>query len=1104
MNQTEATQLVNNILTSPFSRGNFGLLAKNIFKRIDEDTFSYHGSYIPEAYRGQIKKYERLGKFRDSNRRTVDVLVVYLEHQNSLDRARSMQRNFVARYLNGGRGGALKDAALVAFVSPDESDWRFSLVRMEYKDFGKSKDLSPARRLSFLVGVHEQSHTARRQLLPLLLSDSPPSLDDLVAAFNVEKVGQEFFERYKELFLELKESVDKLVDQDKAIAADFSKKEIKSEDFSKKLLGQVVFLYFLQKKGWLGVPREKQWGAGPKDFLRKLFAGDYGSFQNFFNEMLEPLFYEALATERSKHYYDHLKSKIPFLNGGLFEPLNDYDWVDTDVELPNEIFSNTNKTKDGDTGTGILDVFDRYNFTVKEDEPLDKEVAVDPEMLGKVFENLLEVRDRRSKGSYYTPREVVHYMCQESLIDTLTDKIGSSVPRKDLSDLIYHGEASLEHDQVVAKKGETKTYRYKLPTLVRDNAQQIDDALASLTICDPAIGSGAFIVGMMNEIVRTRNVLSGLISKPDRQLYDLKRQAIQHNLYGVDIDLGAVEIAKLRLWLSLIVDEEDISNIKPLPNLDYKVMQGNSLVEYLSPDLVAKSADAERNVLIDQLNQAKDEYVSLSTPGQKRTQREHINNLIQKIVAFDQARAKERQDALLKAQRSQQNLFGAEAKAAPKGKQEDATAKSQPIEVITDQSHFEWRLHFNEIFDDGGFDIVIANPPYISAIDMKKTIPADTLELMKQRYETARGTVDIYILFFELGTKLLRKSGHLVYITPNKYLSAPYAEALRRYFTAQFTVLRLVDLSKIRVFTEASVYPTLTFLKKGTSDSELEGIRPANRLLRDLQEHALSTQRFSQASLSEFPSFIWGHIINGNYGLLKKVVAKSHLIPEVASVNSMCTAKEGYLFDRYIDETHVKGSFKVINTGQVDPYIALWGRRPFKNKGKYLKRPYLRPNKHLSEYRQKMYSSPKLIFAKLAKRTEVVIDLKGEFASQSTNCVYALSEEYDLRFAAAFCNSSIFQFVYATFFAGSRMAKGYFQYQAPQIRMMPMVIATPEEQKPVIALVDKILALKDPDSPKLQGLSEKVDQQFYKLLGLNNQDVKEINRTLADEAEVAT
>ena len=210
--------------------------------------------------------------------------------------------------------------------------------------------------------------------------------------------------------------------KDKAIRDEFASKNVNTVDFAKKLMGQIVFLYFLQKKGWLGVAKGKDWGTGPHDFLRRMADGGFGKYGNFFNDILEPLFYDTLATDRGHEAWcDRFKCRIPFLNGGLFEPLGDYNWSKIDIHLPNRLFTNADYVDEGVTGTGVLDVFDRYNFTVNEAEPLEKEVAIDPEMLGKVFENLIEENRRKGLGAYYTPREIVHYMCQESLVNYLDD-----------------------------------------------------------------------------------------------------------------------------------------------------------------------------------------------------------------------------------------------------------------------------------------------------------------------------------------------------------------------------------------------------------------------------------------------------------------------------------------------------------------------------------------------------------------------------------------------------------------------------------------------------------------------------------------------------------
>src|SRR4030042_1308034 len=430
MDKQQAKQIIRETFAGFFDQDVFTRFIKNLLNRIDDAPFTYQGNYIPDAYKQYIKILERIGKFSDGEN-NIDILVITLQKETSLERARTMQRNFIAWYLNGSRGNEMKDAALVAFVSPSESDWRFSLVKMDYKfehtQSGKMKikeEFTTARRWSFLVGANEKSHTAQSRLVNILANDEQaPTLKEIENAFDIETVTKEFFLKYRELFLRTKEDLDKVVKKDPKVKSDFEAKGVDTVNFAKKLLGQIVFLYFLQKKGWFGVGRDDDWGTGSKHFIRKLFEKKHGSYNNFFNDILEPLYYEALRSGKDRehidYYYSRFNCKIPFLNGGLFDPIGNYDWVHTDIYLPDKLFSNQNKTKEGDTGDGILDIFDRYNFTVKEDEPLEKEVAVDPEMLGKVFENLMEVKDSKSKGTYYTPREIVHYMCQESLVNYL-------------------------------------------------------------------------------------------------------------------------------------------------------------------------------------------------------------------------------------------------------------------------------------------------------------------------------------------------------------------------------------------------------------------------------------------------------------------------------------------------------------------------------------------------------------------------------------------------------------------------------------------------------------------------------------------------------------
>ena len=708
MDKQQARNIIRDTFENSFDKVRFIGFIKNLLNHIEDASFIYQGNYIPDAYKQYIKTLERIGKFSDGEN-SLDILIITLHKETSLERARTMQRNFIAWYLKGSRGGDMKDAALVAYVSPDQADWRFSLVKMDYTfDKGKSgkmkvkEEFTPARRWSFLVGENERSHTAQSRLVNTLADDEhAPTLAELEKAFDIETVTKEFFLKYRELFLRTKEALDDVVKKGPKIKADFETKGVDTVNFAKKLLGQIVFLYFLQKKGWFGVGRDDDWGSGSKHFLRSLFAKKHGDYKNFFNDILEPLFYEALRIDRrhDDDYYSRFDCKIPFLNGGLFDPIGNYDWVHTDILLPDDLFSNSRKTKEGDEGDSILDVVDRYNFTVREDEPLEKEVAIDPELLGKAYEKFNAIRpdnfDEFTKalksgkkgeenkfnkkfGVYYTPREIVHYMCQQSLINYLytqaeEDGLSSAIRKQDMEDLIEVGEMITEHEaaalikQEKIKNGSQKSTEYTalLSDSIRENAAAMDKWLAKIAVCDPAVGSGAFPVGMMNEIVRARNVLSVFLSDQKRNDYEFKRRCIEHSLYGVDIDPGAVEIAKLRLWLSLVVDEEDIKSIKPLPNLDYRIVCGNSLL--------GVEKDLLNDYLFDDLEELKSQHFKETNPSKKQEYKKCIDSLISQIT---------------------------------KGHKE-----------------FDFEVYFSEVFHaKGGFALVSANPPYQGLGDMDKAL----------------------------------------------------------------------------------------------------------------------------------------------------------------------------------------------------------------------------------------------------------------------------------------------------------------------------------------------------------------------------------------------
>jgi hypothetical protein len=778
MNQNTATTLINQTFDAPFDEAAFTRLAANLLNKVDRHKAIglRSGNIIPQAYRGHISTYRRPFVYTDPNGERVDVLIVRLAKPGSLERARTMQRNFIAHYITQLAHDQSVDGVLAAFYHPDVADWRFSLVKLEYLfgEDGAEEKLTPARRYSFLVGPNEPTHTAARQLLPLLVEDGRlPTLDQLTDAFRVEVVGRRFFEAYKELFLRLVEALDEQLAQDPALRRDFERAGIHLPNFAKKLLGQIVFLYFVQKKGWLGVAPGDPWGSGPRDFLRRLFARQDGvAYDNFFDDLLEPLFYRALAIKRTGDRYQigDFVCQIPFLNGGLFEPMGGYDWQNTHLRLPNRLFSNRQGPHD-DQGSGILDVFDRYNFTVWEEEPLEKEVAVDPEMLGQVFENLLEVEDRKSKGAFYTPREIVHYMCQESLINYLDTQIGSiseigpiSPPtRDDLTILVRQGALALQQD--AAKEAGLQKGEYVLPAAVRAYAAPLDAALADIRLCDPAIGSGAFPVGMLHEIVQARLALTTHLGdeRPDRfvkpvrssvrSAYELKRHAIQQSIYGVDIDAGAVEIAKLRLWLSLVVDESRYDDIQPLPNLDYKIVQGNALL------------GVEKNLfnlpLFNRLDRLKQEFFDATHRHEKRTLKAQIDQLIELLTG--------------------------------------------------EQKTFDFEVYFHEVFAaKGGFDVAIGNPPYVRQELIRELKP----DLKKRFPDVYAGTADLYVYFYAAGLNILNENGGLAFITSNKFMRAGYGKKLRQVLGSKSQLHAIIDFGDLPVF-DATAYPTIVIVRQG-------------------------------------------------------------------------------------------------------------------------------------------------------------------------------------------------------------------------------------------------------------------------------------------------
>ena len=887
INVSDKTKKYLDMMENKFNRVDFYEFVKDLLNLENKDIVNgKEENATSEQYKHYIDKSQLFAKYQDSKREMIGVIIVKLKDNKTPANARTLQRNYIAHLLEYYK----LDASIAAIYSDTDDTWRLSFVKKELQiEVGKrgtkiGQKISPAKRYSYLFGKDEPNHTAKEQLLELLENNNEKfSIEKIEERFSVEKVTKDFFERYKENYLKLKE----MLEQNEEFISESKRCDFTSEEFTKKLLGQIVFIYFLQKKGWLGVKivpskmsfeeyndiynkqdaickrilekyyinfsgykkvktellehfKENEsdlntlsnifantkfdmaWGTGKRKFIRTLFENCKDRNKNFFDDYLEPFFYNGLNHKRDNQYFSVFNCKVPFLNGGLFEPLDNYNWETARFGINNEIFSNKDET-------GILDFFDRYNFTMNEEEPLEKDVAVDPEMLGKIFENLLDVKDRKSKGAFYTPREIVHYMCQESLANFLVNNVG--VDYNEIKEFIQYGEMIRDIDLKKATKND-----YLVGESIFQNITKIDKALENIKIADPAVGSGAFPLGMLNEIVKLRDILTsymliynklGLFDKmyPEemitnkRNIYTMKWNTIKNCIYAVDIENSAVDITKLRLWLSIVVDQVHVPKTgpEPLPNLDCKIMQGNSLIdEYDGIKLIDKKFIDELkdrdNVKFNDGGRFKERgrFVSISGEqiqfgdGQKKVQIDDLIRLKQELYGTNNPERKK--ELLAKIQDVRKELLRLNFQGTKNEKEFWKIDKSH------NKPYFAWRLEFIEVFiDNGGFDIVIGNPPYVQ---LQKNNGSLANELKVMKYETFTRMGDIYCLFYEKAIDLLKYGGNFSYITSNKWLRAGYGEKLREYLGKNCNPKILIDFGKNKIFDTATVDVNILIAEK--------------------------------------------------------------------------------------------------------------------------------------------------------------------------------------------------------------------------------------------------------------------------------------------------
>lgn len=792
-------------------------------------------------------------------------------------------RNLVKSFINPIWGEF--DAALVVFDSGDH--WRLSFI-CDIKD-----EATSPKRYTYVFGSDDLLYRTPIERFNFLKKKGV-SFETLKAAFSVEALSDEFFDKYREQYADFIQYItgkrfvkvgskweEKMLGEPNvALMQAFNYNEKKIRDYVKKMMGRITFLHFLQRKGWM---------CGDLNYMHNMFENS--AYKNdYLDSVLEPLFFGILNTKPTEREilftkYGWDKSllaewkDIPYLNGGLFERDEEDE---PKSRFPAEYFKR------------LFQFFSEYNFTIDENDPNDAEVGVDPEMLGKIFENLLE--DNKDKGAFYTPKEIVRYMCQESLIAYL--ETNTSIAKDKIRQFVLSPE-----------EGVKDIPENKKPKLLT--------ALKEVKICDPAIGSGAFPMGLLNELLHCREVLSG--DHYDRA--EIKKSIIQNNIYGVDIEKGAVDIARLRFWLSIVVDEETPS---PLPNLDYKIMQGNSLIEsFMGVDLSKLTYekeykedkgeislfDDEKNRLQKTVSHLLSSYYSCSDHDRKVTLQQEISDTINK-----QLEAQAYDPAILD--------------------------KLKTINLAENNNFFLWHTWFSDVFnrdDKEGFDIVIGNPPYVSAVNMART--GEEKLLYKQSYPEATGAYDMYVLFLLLGVKL--SSNIYCWIIPNKLLVADYAKKTLHKLKAECGLEKTIDVSVYDVFKNASVYPIIVLGNK------------------------VSHEQFNSYFLNNYTDLIDNRLNK------KESVEESNKVRLSLLGLKVCSGATGFEAQKIkeniceIDNNHTT-PFTV--SGNIDRYV-------FNNTNvRYMKDKYSRAfiylDSNITESKQEMWKNPKIIIAGMTKKIE--------------------------------------------------------------------------------------------------------------------------------------
>ena len=997
-----------------------------------------------------------LGAINTTDNYRIGLFYYQIQHGN-VARKRVGLRNLVKSFINPNWGEF--DAALVVFDSG--SVWRLSFV-CDIKD-----EKTAAKRFTYVFGESDNYYNTPVGRFDALQRNGI-SFENIKDAFSVERLNKDFFNGYKDYYKKFLEY----------IGGDTKE----NRDYVKKLLGRLVFLQFLQKKGWMGVPANQQgWNGGDKFYLNHLIDGYKGN-DRLLSDILEPLFFNTLNEYRDNDLADSRLGdniKIPYLNGGLF----DKDELDKkDIDFPYDYFK------------GLMDFFAMYNFTIDENDPEDSEIGIDPEMLGHIFENLLE--DNKDKGAFYTPKEIVQYMSKESVAQYLK----SNTPEE-----LHTAIDSLIKQRIVEPILQNK-----------ENARLVTKALAVVKVCDPAIGSGAFPMGVLNVLFDCRHLLYGFIGKNEDFSYaKVKRDIIQNNIYGVDIEKGAVDIARLRFWLALVVDENEP---QPLPNLDYKIMCGDSLLHRFPLDAPFQNVLKDYNqkngthYTLDDYRQWVNDYTDISDHTQKDNFRQRIEDIKH---AFKTELSNKEKGKIAKVRGTIENLkmedlFDGKNKENEKKikvLQKELKALEQQREEIESSKlfghAFEWRFEFPALLDDNGvfrgFDIIIGNPPYGAKLSKLEK------EIYKEKFaDVHMRTPETFCYFTSLAFKLCTKLGAAIvsYIVPNNIFFQNENEKTRKLLSLENMLIRAINLGD-NTFENADV-PTCIFVGKAKKTKDY------NIAYSDYRDYNVKKIEWDESvdyikveKLQTVPALVIG-MSNSEIDILNAIkengITIDSIAEEMASGISTGNNKAFIIneFDAHKEGLENSLLKKILIGSDIDRFLM----NPSGDVIIYTIRDmdinnYPRINKRLTEFRseledrsesksgvlpwfslgrsryEQLFTEPKIIMRQTSDRIRCVYDENGYFVLNSVLVFKKNTNEYQYKYISSVLNSKLTNYLYRKL--TQEEGRTFAEVKPANVRKLYIPKATEKEQTLLSILYDYMIYLRMANSPAVDNV---INNQF--------------------------